>query len=111
MNTNSPMTSWNKAFDQVLREFNISAKQLAKESGVTEQTISQFRKGRNDATTRILNRLLESLPYDARERFFSLLLRNPVLPAKPTTIAEQVKELPRGDRKKLIVELVTEFIF
>ncbi len=100
------MTNWNKAFDKVLREFSLSAKWLSQVSGVSEHTISQFRKGHKDATTATLSRLLAPLPEEARERFFSLVQGTPALPAEPPSILKQAKKLPREARKKLIIELV-----
>lgn len=66
--------NFNKAFDSTLKEFGISAKQLAEQSGVAPQSISEFRRGKKTIQTDSLEKLLECLSFEARVYFFSLLL-------------------------------------
>ncbi|NJN12219.1 MAG: helix-turn-helix transcriptional regulator [Richelia sp. RM2_1_2] len=70
---------FNQAFDTTLKRFEISAKRLAEESGVTAQSISEFRRGKKSIQTDSLEKLLESLPFEAKIYFFSLLLGEEVL--------------------------------
>lgn len=99
------MRSWNLAFDKVLREFGISAKWLSCESGVSEYMISQFRKGHKDATTGTLSKLLICLPQDAQFKFFSLIL-GATLQLPP--IEEQIENLSKESKKKLVMSLVEQ---
>jgi hypothetical protein len=107
------MITWNQAFDQVLREFDVQAKWLSQVSGVSEYTISQFRKSRKDATTGTLRRLLAPLPEEAREKFFSLLLGASLSPASLPTFEEQleklskeqIEELSKESKKKLVMAI------
>ncbi|WP_414623821.1 helix-turn-helix domain-containing protein [Calothrix sp. CCY 0018] len=71
--------NFNQAFDMTLKRFEISAKQLAKQSGVTPQSISEFRRGKKSIQTDSLERLLEFLPIEAKVYFFNLLLGEGVL--------------------------------
>jgi transcriptional regulator with XRE-family HTH domain len=66
--------NFNQALNSTLKEFGISAKQLAEQSGVTPQSISEFRRGKRTIQTDSLEKLLEYLPFEARMYFFSLLL-------------------------------------
>lgn len=103
------MGSWNSAFDEVIREFGISAKWLSNESGISEYMISQFRKGHKDATTGTLNKLLAPLPQEARERFFALLLGADLPPAQLPPIEKQIENLSKESKKRLVMSLV-EFL-
>ena len=66
--------NFNLAFDRTLKEFRISAKKLAEQSGVAPQTISDFRRGKKSIQTDSLGKLLGALPADAISYFFSALL-------------------------------------
>lgn len=66
--------NFNKAFDITLKKFEISAKDLAEQSGVTPQSISEFRREKKTIQTDSLQKLLEFLPIEAKMYFFSSLL-------------------------------------
>ena len=66
--------NFNQDFDTTLKEFKINAKQLAEKSGIAPQSISEFRRGKKTIQTDSLEKLLESLPFEARIYFFGLLL-------------------------------------
>jgi hypothetical protein len=95
---------WNEAFNQTLKDYGISAKWLSQESGISEVFISQFRKGRKDATTGVLAQLLEPLPIEAKKRFFALLLGS--LPQPEYLLEEVLESLPKEKKKKLAIQLV-----
>ena len=97
---------WNHALDKTLRMYGISAKWLSSESKVSENMISQFRKGRKDATTETLDKLLQPLPFEAKEEFFSLVLGQQLPPAKLPALEDQLQNLSREDKKKMIMSLV-----
>ncbi len=62
----------NKAFDQTLKDFGITAKWLSSKSGVAPQIISDFRREKKAIQTDNLEKLLQSLPIEAQAHFFSL---------------------------------------
>ena len=95
--------NWNTAFDRTLKEFGISAKWLSERCGLSQQSISKFRNGHCPMTTDNLNALLSELPFDARERFFSLLLGSELPPAQLPPIEAQIESLPAESKKKLVV--------
>ena len=59
------------AFNLTLNQFDISAKELAQKSGVTETVISRFRNG-HQVRTETLSRLLECFSVHQRDYFFSV---------------------------------------
>ena len=65
---------FNLAFDCTLKKFRISAKELAANSDVAPQTISDFRRGKKSINTDSLGKLLGALPGEAVSYFFSVLL-------------------------------------
>lgn len=97
---------WNQSLDKVLRDFGVSAKWLSKQTGISETMISQFRKGHRDTTTNTLNKLLQPLPFEAKEKFFCLVLGGHLPPAQCPTVEELIKDLPRERKKKLAIILV-----
>lgn len=69
-----------KAFDRTLKDFELSARWLSEKSGVSEKMISQFRNSRQRIYSDTLEKLLESLPYEAKIRYFSLVLGVEITP-------------------------------
>jgi predicted transcriptional regulator len=57
------------AINQAFVEFNLSAKEIAARSGLTESQLSRFRNGR-DIRSDNLERLIEALPEQAKEFLF-----------------------------------------
>ena len=97
---------WNHALDKILRDYGVSGKWLSKQTGISETMISQFRTGRRDTTTNTLNKLLQPLPFEAKEEFFSLLLGQQLPPAKLPALEDQLQNLSKEDKKKMIMSLV-----
>ncbi|MBD2078416.1 hypothetical protein [Leptolyngbya sp. FACHB-17] len=62
-----------QALDQTLEEFGISGKWLSERSGVSQQMISGFRKGNQRVYSDSLEKIIATLPNDARQHFFGLL--------------------------------------
>jgi DNA-binding Xre family transcriptional regulator len=60
-------------FDKTLNKFGISGAWLSQQSGVNPQMISRFRNDK-EVQTDTLEKLLEPLPVEAKEYFFTLLL-------------------------------------
>lgn len=61
------------SFDKTLKEFVINASWLSRASGVNAQMISRFRNGK-EVQTDTLDKLMEPLPSEAKQYFYSLLL-------------------------------------
>ena len=97
---------WNHALDKTLRDYGVSAKWLSTETGISETMISQFRKGRKDTTTDTLDRLLEPLPFDAKQMFFSLVLGRHLPSAQCPTLEDQLRDLSKKKKKETIMNLV-----
>ncbi|WP_460199920.1 XRE family transcriptional regulator, partial [Scytonema sp. NUACC21] len=61
-------------FDEMFDRFNLSARVVAKQAGVSEVLISRFRKGKADLGTGKFLALLGVVPMEAREWYLSQLL-------------------------------------
>lgn len=88
-----------KLFDEMLNQFNLSAKAIAATAGVSEVMISRFRRGKMDLGSAKLITLLACVPDEAREWYLAHLLgvkagtslRSLVLSASPQEKAEVLK--------------------
>lgn len=56
-----------EAFDLTVKQFNLKAKELAAQSGVSESSISRYRKGEQSLSTDALDNLMAALPHQARQ--------------------------------------------
>ncbi|MHC5730850.1 MAG: XRE family transcriptional regulator [Nostoc sp.] len=65
---------YQQLFDEMFDRYNLSAKVVAKQAGVSEVLISRFRKGKADLGTRKFLALLGAVPIEAREWYLSQLL-------------------------------------
>ena len=63
-----------EALNTTITEFNLSAKALARASGVREATISEFRRGRREIHTDNLEKLIAALPKEAKQFLFCRIL-------------------------------------
>jgi len=61
-----------EALNETINIFQLRAVDIAKASGVNEQEISRFRKGRKDVTAGTLYKLIQGLPANARVYFLML---------------------------------------
>ncbi len=98
--------NWNKAFDIVLKEFDITAKSLWELTGVSRQTISRFRNGHSPMNSDNLDLILQVMPKPARERFFALILADEVSQDRLPPIEEQITRLSKDSRKKLVLKII-----
>lgn len=74
---NSSTSPISPLFDQALRYWGITGKELSAISGVSENHISEFRRGKGDISTSVLWRLMQAMEQIApgsSAHFFSLLL-------------------------------------
>jgi transcriptional regulator with XRE-family HTH domain len=90
-----------KLFDEMMKEFNISAKELAEAAGISEVMLSNFRRGKADlGMTKFLD-VFAVVPDEAKEWYFSRVLnfkpkaslRSQVLAASPQEKAEVLNAL------------------
>lgn len=85
-----------QALDQTLEEFGISGKWLSERSGVSQQMISGFRKGNQRVYSDSLEKIIATLPNDARQHFFGLLgSRSTEQSDTPLNLASVVERLDK----------------
>ena len=101
---------WNSAFDITLKEFKVSAKWLSERTGISQQSISKFRQGHSPMTTDNLNALLAEIPFEARQRFFSLILGSSLSPVQ-IPLEKQIENLPKESRKQLVMAIVESLVY
>ncbi|MGB5769786.1 MAG: hypothetical protein WBM32_07955 [Crocosphaera sp.] len=87
-------------FDQTLNKYGISAAWLSRQSGVTQVMISRFRNGKT-VQTNTLGRLLEPLPLEVKQYFFSLVCGGQVI--QPVNIDQLVSTLDSDQLSHLLV--------
>ena len=58
-----------KAYDYVLNQYQIKAKDIAEATGKSEADISKFRNGRRNISADMLQLLIQALPIEARAHF------------------------------------------
>lgn len=87
-------------FDQTLNKYGISAAWLSRQSGVTQVMISRFRNGKT-VQTNTLGRLLEPLPLEVKQYFFSLVCGSQVI--QPVNIDQLVSTLDSDQLSHLLV--------
>ena len=73
----SPYSPISELFDATLKWYKISAKELSKLTKVSENHISEFRRGKGDVSTTVLSKLLdgmEILAPSSKQHFWQLIL-------------------------------------
>lgn len=58
------------ALNATLKHFEITAREVSLKSGVTESSISRYRRGERDIQVESLERMLDVLPPEARYYFY-----------------------------------------
>ena len=94
-----------EALDKTLEYYGITAKWLSEQSGVSQQMISQFRKGKQRVYSDSLEAMISSLPLEPQRYLFSLFLgdRVPVfLGMDETELAEIMDDIAEIIRKKTV---------
>jgi transcriptional regulator with XRE-family HTH domain len=66
--------NFSAALDTTLKEFKISGRDLASRSGVTEASISRFRRGEREIQSDSLDKLITALPLEAKQFLYCKLL-------------------------------------
>lgn len=96
---NEKIMQFSQALDRTLNEFGIKAKWLAERSGVSPQMISDFRNGKQRIYSDSLEKMLASLPAEAREYFFRQL------GSSPTTIQARISEMDNDELSTLLLAI------
>ncbi|KYC34890.1 hypothetical protein WA1_50145 [Scytonema hofmannii PCC 7110] len=97
--THEPIEPCQKLFDEMLKRFNISAKDIAEVADISEVMVSRFRNGKADLGASKLFALLFAVPIDAQKWYISELfgfipdgsLRSLILKAPLTEQAEALR--------------------
>lgn len=95
-----------EALDKTLEYYGITAKWLSEQSGVSQQMISQFRKGKQRVYSDSLEAMISSLPLEPQRYLFSLFLgdRVPVFfGMDETELAEIMDDIAEIIRKKTVL--------
>ncbi|MFK0730571.1 MAG: hypothetical protein ACIWVG_05260 [Gloeotrichia echinulata HAB0833] len=99
------MTNFSKALDKTLETYGISASWLSDKADVSQQMISGFRNGKQCVKSDSLEKMINALPKDAKEYFFSqLTCGNKNL----QSLVQSASPKERAELLKLIVELLLE---
>ena len=88
-----------QCFDKTLHKHRFSAAWLSRESGVTQVMISRFRNGKT-VQTNTLGKLLEPLPLEVKQYFFSLVCGGQVI--QPVNIDQLVSTLDSNQLSHLL---------
>ncbi len=95
-----------EALDKTLERYGITAKWLSEQSGVSQQMISQFRKGKQRVYSDSLEAMIGSLPPEPKRYLFGLFLgdRVPVfLGMDETELADIAGDIAEMIRKKTVL--------
>ncbi len=77
---------FSKALDRTLKQFEITGKWLANESGVSQRMISSFRRGQQSIYTDSLEKILSALPDEAQKYFHELVLGQAIEARYPSAL-------------------------
>lgn len=67
---------YREAFDETVKLFDLRASDIADKSGIGENQISRFRHGKTDLQTASLEKMINSLPANAKAYFYSRVMVN-----------------------------------
>lgn len=67
------MVNFCKALNETMDEYGITNLWLSEKSGLTSQTISNYKLGKSSIKDNSLEKIIEALPPDAREFYFDRL--------------------------------------
>ncbi|MGE5658464.1 MAG: hypothetical protein ACM37W_17825 [Actinomycetota bacterium] len=95
-----------EAIDKTLDAYGISAKWLSEKSGVSQQMISQYRKGKQRVYSDSLEAMITALPEEPRRHLFSLILGSRISPLSvmdEIELADLMDEIAQLIRQKTLV--------
>jgi transcriptional regulator with XRE-family HTH domain len=97
-----------QALDCTLEEHGITAKWLSERSGVSQQMISGFRKGNQRVYSDSLEKIVATLPIEAKHYFFTQLAgSNQLIGSSPSPTAI-VKQMNKTQLAELLVAVADE---
>lgn len=68
--------NYREALNKTFEAFDIKASDISKKSGIGENQISNYRKGKSDLYAENLQLIINSLPIEAKMYFYGLLLQS-----------------------------------
>ena len=99
------METHQKLFDEMLEHFNLSAKEIGEAAGISEVTLSRFRRGKADLLTTKFLTILAVLPENAREWYVSHLVG-----AKPkTNLRSLIAQAPPEEQAEVLHLIADSF--
>jgi predicted transcriptional regulator len=96
------------ALDTTLDEYGISGKWLSERSGVSQQMISGFRKGNQRVYSDSLEKIVATLPLEARHYFFTQLAGSNQLVGPSPSPTAIVKQMNKSQLAQLLVAVADE---
>lgn len=61
-----------QAFSQTVERFNLNVAEISRKTGISESSLSKFRNGKVDMSTKRFAKVLNAMPLSAQLFFFSL---------------------------------------
>jgi transcriptional regulator with XRE-family HTH domain len=95
-----------EAFDQTLEKYRIGAKMLADAAGVSDSTVSQFRRGKKGMTDEMLDKLLkamETIAPGSRGYFCSLLADRSL--SERGILVGSIDDIPEEEIPRLLISI------
>lgn len=96
---NENFMQFSQALDRTLNEFGIKARWLSERSGVSQQMISDFRNGKQRIYSDSLEKMLSSLPAEARDYFFRQL------GSSPATLEARIADMNSDELSQLLLAI------
>lgn len=97
-----------QALDATLDEYGISGKWLSEKSGVSQQMISGFRKGNQRVYSDSLEKIVATLPIEAKQFFFNRLAGYSPLLLASQSPSSLVKQMNRAQLAELLMAVANE---
>ena len=97
-----------QALDRTLDEYGISGKWLSERSGVSQQMISGFRKGNQRVYSDSLEKIVATLPIEAKHYFFTQLAGSNQLVGTSPSPTAIVKQMNQTQLAELLVAVADE---
>lgn len=101
--------NFSQAFDLTLKDCGITGKSIADKSGVSQQMISNFRRGQQRIYTDSLEKIIKALPQKAQNYFYSLLLKQSVRDRCPTAL-ELISEMNPFELAELLNAIAASIV-
>ncbi len=101
--------NFSKALDQTLKHFGITGKSISAESGVSQQMISNFRRGQQRIYTDSLEKILSALPVEAQKYFYQLLVGQILQPCSPSVL-DSLSQMDPVELAKLLNAIADQLV-